>query len=63
MDSLLSEINTIRLELDKRFDKIVEHADTILNLKIEIKELEIANLKLKQENIQLNSKLAPRHNT
>jgi FtsZ-binding cell division protein ZapB len=55
------DINTIKLELDNRFEKIVEHADTILKLKIEIKELEIVNLKLKQENVQLNAKLAPRY--
>ena len=57
-----TELNDIRGELDKRFEKIVEYGNIILDLKIEIKRKEIENLVLTKEINELNNKLTPRHN-
>jgi len=60
MDDQL-DISSIRKTLDDRFDKIVDYSQTILDLKIKLKESEVENLKLRKKINDLYSQLAKRH--
>lgn len=55
MDNDLLEI---KYELNKRLENIIEKSNTILDLKIQLKETEIENLKLRKEINNLNGELA-----
>ena len=58
---LNQDIQGIKKELDKRFEKIFEKSKTIIELRIELKQKDIEILQLRNEVINLLYKYAPKH--
>lgn len=58
---LNQDIQQIKQELDKRFEKIFEKSKTIIELRIELKQKDIQILQLRNEMNDLLYKYAPKH--
>jgi ribosome-associated translation inhibitor RaiA len=52
------DISSIKQELNKRLEKIITYSNMVIDLKIQLKESEIENLKLKKEINKYNSECA-----
>ena len=52
------DIKSIKQELHKRLEKIISYSNMVMDLKIQLKESEIENLKLKKEIIKYNAECA-----